>query len=390
MMAKARSKGASKKSRKTATSRATREAKPRKRVAIKSDPLREYQAMMRKESIARVVALSNDEAMPNIRGRISTQSLALDRALRGAQDPADWPGGVPMGRVTEIFGPPFIGKSTLLDHCFASVQRMGGVAVLIDTEVSRDRHYTERLGVDLAALQPLEFERGEMFIENVIRAVYCSIDFWASHYPDMPVLIGWDALGGTGTEDEWSKGMQSESKLKPGAAAKAMHSATRQLAPRLGGTRIAFVILNHEYEMINTTPGRFGKRRETYGGSGVRHAGSVRIQLYSGGNQIKLSDGRVIGREVVAKLVKNRLGENSQVTVPIVGGRGCENVYTLYSDFKSVGICVTNGSWAQINLDGEILSFQGWAGLRAKCAEDPTLFDRLVAVWREHCANLYL
>ena len=390
MMAKARSKTTPPKARKTATRRATKEAKPRKKVSIKGDPLHEYQAMMRKESIARVVALSNDEAMANIRGRISTQSLALDRILRGQQDPPDWPGGIPMGRVTEIFGPPFIGKSTLLDHCMASAQKMGGVAVLIDTEVSRDRHYTARLGVDLNALQPLEFERGEAFIENVIRAVYCSIDFWASRYPDTPVLIGWDALGGTGTEDEWSKGMQAESKLKPGAAAKAMHSATRQLAPRLGGTRIAFVILNHEYEMINTTPGRFGKRRETYGGSGVRHAGSVRIQLYSGGNQIKLSDGRVIGREVVAKLVKNRLGDNSQAVVPIVSGYGCENVYTLYSDLKSAGICVVNGSWASINLDGEILSFQGWGGLRAKCAEDETLFDRLVAVWREHCASLYV
>lgn len=388
-MAKARSKAksATKKRGRTTSSG----AKTKKKVAIKADPLKEYRATMEKQGIARVVQLSNDEALPNIRGRVSTRSLALDQVLRGDQEPEEWIGGIPMGRVTEIFGPPFIGKSTLLDHCFASVQKMGGVAVLADTEVSRDRHYTERLGVDLGSLQYIEFERGQSFIENVIRAAYHTIDWWAAHYPAMPVLIGWDALGGTGTQDEWAKGMQADSNTKPGAAAKAMHTATRQLAPRLGGTHIAFVILNHEYEVINTTPGRFGKKRETYGGSGVRHAGSVRIQLYSGGTQIKLSDGRVIGREVVAKLVKNRLGDNNvQATVPIINGCGCDNVYTLYHDLKRKGICVVNGSWAQINLDGEILSFQGWAGLRLKCSEDETLFDRLVAVWREHCAALYL
>lgn len=392
-MAKARSKARKAGSRSAAKS-TTVTARPKtrtKRTKVKSDPLAEYQAMMAKSGIAKVVELSNDEAMPNIRGRISTQSIALDAILRGENDPKESVGGIPMGRVTEMFGPPFIGKSTLLDHCFASVQKQGGVAILADTEVSRDRHYTQRLGVDLGALQPLEFEAGEGYIENVIRAAYQSIDWWRSHYPDTPVLLGWDALGGTGTQDEWAKGLLADSATKPGAAAKAMHSATRQLAPRLGGTRIAFVILNHEYEMINTTPGRFGKKRETYGGSGVRHAGSVRIQLYSNGTQIKASDGRVLGREVAAKLVKNRLGEsNVQTAVPILNGIGCDNTYTLYQDLKRKGICVVNGSWAQINLDGDLISFQGWLGLRAKCLEDPTLFHKLFAVWREYCADLYV
>lgn len=388
-MAKARSKAkARKKSRSpVSTAKTTRKRAPK----VKADPLAEYRQTMEKQGIAKVVLLSNDEALPNIRGRISTQSLSLDSVLRGEQEPEDWPGGIPMGRITEIFGPPHIGKSTLIDHIFGAVQRIGGVAVLADTEISRDRHYTGRLGVDISKLSMLEFERGESTIENVIRAAYISIDWWASNYPDLPVVIGWDALGGTATEDEWKKGIQSESAMKPGAAAKAMHSATRQLAPRLGGTRICFVIANHEYEMINVIPGRFGKRRETYGGSGVRHAGSVRIQLYSNGNKIKRSDGRVLGREVVARPVKNRLGEaHTEAIVPIITGVGVDNTYTLYQDLKKAGVLVVNGSWAQINLDGEILSFQGWGGLRAKCGEDGALFERLCSVWGKHCAGLYV
>lgn len=390
-MAKARSKKKAPKKGPKKSRSPLSSSKTRRTPKVKSDPLAEYRATLEKHGIAKVVHLSNDEALPNIRGRISTQSLSLDCVLRGDQDPPDWPGGLPMGRITEIFGPPFIGKSTLLDHVFGSVQRVGGVAVLADTEISRDRHYTERLGVDLKRLVYLEFERGESTIENVIRAAYVSIDFWASHYPDLPVVIGWDALGGTATQDEWSKGVQSESSTKPGAAAKAMAQAARQLAPRLGGTHICFVIANHEYEMINTTPGRFGKRRETYGGSGVRHAGSVRIQLHSNGTLIKRSDGRVLGREVVARSVKNRLGETHiEAVVPIITGAGVDNTYTLYQDLKKAGVLVVNGSWAQINLDGEILSFQGWMGLRAKCSEDGALFDRLCSVWREHCAGLYV
>jgi len=349
---------------------------------LRTDPAKEFAETLKAQGIATISKMSNDEAVCNITGRISTGSLALDSVLTNPREPAGW-AGIPFSRVTELFGPPFIGKSTLLDHMLASVQHMGGRGVLIDTEISRDRHYVSRLGVDLDALDYLEFDRGEMYIENIIQTIYKTIDFWAENYPSTPVLIGWDALGGTATKDEWEKGMQSEKAAQPGAAAKAMHAATRQLAPRLGGTKIALVILNHEYEMINTGFGGFGKKRETYGGSGVRHAGSVRIQLYNSGTQIKRADGWVMGRVIVAKPVKNRLGDsNLEAYVPIINGIGVENVYTVFEELKRLKIVVTSGAWSAINLDGQILNFQGWSGLKEKCSVDPTLFDRLVGVWR--------
>lgn len=356
---------------------------------IRKDPAKEYAETMKAQGIATISKMSNDEAVCNITGRIKTGSLALDSILTNPWEPEGW-AGIPLSRVTEIFGPPFIGKSTLLDHVLASVQHIEGRAVLIDTEISRDRHYTQRLGVNLDALDYLEFERGEMYIENIIQAIYRTIDFWAEKYPEMPVVIGWDALGGTATKDEWEKGMQSEKAAQPGAAAKAMHAATRQLAPRLGGTKIALVILNHEYEMINTGGfGGFQKKRETYGGSGVRHAGSLRIQLYNAGTQIKRSDGWVMGRVIVAKPVKNRLGaSNQEAYIPIISGVGVENTYTVFEELRELKIIVTSGGWSAINLDGQVLNFQGWNGLKEKCAEDPTLFDRLVSVWSKANANL--
>jgi len=367
-------------------------AKKREPKRVRIDPAKEYAETMKAQGIATISKMSNDEAVCNITGRISTGSLALDAILTNPREPEGW-AGIPLSRVTEIFGPPFIGKSTLLDHVMASVQQAGGRAILIDTEISRDRHYTQRLGVDLDALDYLEFERGEMYIENIIQAIYKSIDFWAEKYPETPVVLGWDALGGTATKDEWEKGMQSEKAAQPGAAAKAMHAATRQLAPRLGGTKIALVILNHEYEMINTGGfGGFQKKRETYGGSGVRHAGSLRIQLYNAGVQIKRSDGWVMGRVIVAKPVKNRLGaSNLEAYVPIISGVGVDNMYTVFEELKKLKIIVTSGGWSAINLDGQVLNFQGLNGLQEKCNEDKTLFDRLVSVWRKaHAPTLHV
>ena len=351
---------------------------------LRVDPLKEFRETMEQQGIATVSCLSNDEAVCNITGRVSTRSLALDTILRNPSEPEGW-AGIPYGRVTEIFGPPFIGKSTLLDGVFASVQEVGGIAVLADTEISRDRHYVQRLGVDLDKLQYLEFKRGDLYIENVIQAVYGVVDFWAVKHPETPVVVGWDALGGTATKDEWEKGLQSETATKPGAAAKALHGAMRQIAPRLAGSKIAFIILNHEYEMINTGGfGFHGKKKETYGGSGVRHAGSVRLQLYSSGTYIKRADGWVMGRVVVAKPVKNRLGDsNQEALVPIFNGTGIENVWTVFEDLKRAHIIVTSGSWSAINLDGQEIKFQGWSGLKEKCNEDATLYPRLVSVWKQ-------
>src|SRR5210317_1683999 len=122
-MAKARSKKSAKGAAQAKSRKASGGSKaPSKKTKVKRDPIAEYQATIQKQGIASVVALSDDEAICNIRGRVSTQSLALDRLLKGVNEPAEWSGGIPLGRVTEIYGPPHIGKSTILDHCFAHVQ----------------------------------------------------------------------------------------------------------------------------------------------------------------------------------------------------------------------------------------------------------------------------
>lgn len=369
-----------KSTKKTVARKSPRTHKRTAKTRVRRDPHAEYAEMMNKTGIATVSKLANDECVSNIPGRISTGSLAFDVVLENEGEPAEWH-GIPLSRTIEIYGPPHIGKSTLLDQIFASVQRAGGIAVLADTETSRDRHYVERLGVDMDKLQYLEFESTSTTIENVLEAVSQSISFFKQKFPELPVVIGWDALAGTATTDEMEKGIVSEKAKQPGAAAKVMSSAARLVTSLLKGSRIAFVILNHEYDNINTGPFA-GPKRTTFGGHGTRHMASLRVQLFNGKFHIKRSDGWVLGREVVAKVVKNRNGHHSlQAIIPMVIGYGSENHYTLYKTLSAAGVFEKKGHWSAVNIDGELISFQGWEGLRARCGEHPELYEKLVSVF---------
>lgn len=367
---------------KTTAKKSSRRSSQRKKSArVRANPRDEYRDMMAKSGIARVSRLSQDECISNIPGRVSTRCAELDLVLRNVGEPVDWR-GIPLSRVIEIFGPPHIGKSTLLDQILAEVQNIGGEGVLADTEVSRDRYYVERLHVDTSALHYAEFADEQRTIENVLEFVSATVDFWKPK--NIPVVIGWDALGSTPTQDERDKGIVSEKDHKPGAAAKAMRLAQRLVAPKLAGAKIAFVICNHEYDKIQTGfgGGGFGKKRETYGGHGTRHMASLRIQLYNKGQIKRSSDGWVVGHEVGAKTLKNRNGEAlREAIIPMITGHGAENIYTILKDLQRRGLATSSGSWSAINIDGVELAFQGWLGLRQKCNEIPELEAKLLALY---------
>lgn len=334
---------------------------------VKRDLLKEYAASINKKGVVEVLSLS-DDTLSNVKTHISTQSVTLDRLLNGK--------GYPTGRVTEIYGPPHLGKSTLLDHAFAEVQRMKGVGILFDTETSRDIHYTSQIGVDPKKLQVVEFTRENSYVENIMNKLYDTVDWWAINAPDTPVVIGWDALGGTSTKDELNKRLVKEEKMA--GAAKILRSASRQLPPKLGGTNIAVIIINHVYDTIG---GQY-KSKQTYGGAGVRHLATIRIKLSPMFNGWLNPNDRSKGRFVEAYLEKNRLGKAYRsVKTAIVPGVGIDNVCTLFEALKELGCIATKGSWSAINLDGEDVSFQGLNGFVEKCMVRSELFNKLVWVY---------
>jgi len=341
---------------------------------VRKDPVKEYAETIKKAGIAECLTLADDDCLASVKQHVSTQSLAFDRLLNGK--------GIPLGRVCEFFGPNHIGKSTLLDHVFASVQKMGGVAILAEPEAARDIVYTQRIGVDPAKLQYLHFARSDFYLENILMVLYQTIDWWREHAPDTPVIFGLDALGGTSTREEVEE--QLTKNKQPGAAAKVVREAARQIPARLGNTNIGVIICNHEYETFGFGGGFGGKKRETYGGGGLRHLASIRVKLFPAGEWVKRSDGAILGRVIGAKLVKNRLGNPwGEARLAVISVSGVDNVWTLFSDLKRSGLIVTSGGWSAMNVDGEVLKFQGWTGLAQKCLEIPKLFDRLVVAWKE-------
>lgn len=346
----------------------TIKSRTKKSPTIKKDKVKEYQEFIKKKGVVEVLNLADDDCLANVKQHISTQSLGLDTLLNGK--------GIPTGRLTEIYGQHHIGKSTLLDHIFASVQKMGGVGVLFDTEAARHMKYTENIGVKVKDLQLVEFAKNELHIENIMVKLYDTIEWWNKNYPDILVVIGWDSLGGTATRDEIEKRLGKDAKVA--GAAKVLREAVRQIPTKLGNTNVAVVVTNHEYEAFNKT--KFGSKKETYGGAAIRHLATLRLKLYPMG-WIKQGDG-IVGRRVGVSLEKNRLGNAyTRTEIGLISGIGIDNTWTLYETLKEAKIIVTNGSWSAINLDGETISFQGWSGLVEKCKEDETMFNRLVSVY---------
>lgn len=358
-------------SRKASSSPASKQTK---KTRIHKDPEKEFAKALSKEGMVQILRMTDDDCLMHVKDYLSTGNPALDQLLNGL--------GIPFGRITEIFGPHHIGKSTILDHLFKMVQKLGGSGVLADTEEARDIRYTEAIGVDTERLLILEFDRDELTMENVLNKILETINWWRTKYPDRKVLIGWDSLGGTQTNEERDKTV--ERGKSPGSAASIMQLMRRKVTPALANTNIALVILNHEYEKIQKG-GFAGKKRETYGGEAVRMAASIRLELHpTQGQWLPGGNGVIIGRKVGVKLVKSKLGGSTMAgcEIAVLHGEGVSNAWTLFESFKREGIIQTRDSWSAINLDGEVLKFQGFSGLRKLFVKDPTLEDRMLKVYK--------
>lgn len=351
----------SKRRRSTKGARATSNPVEEYRVAIAAKTKGEKGPTIRVEHL-------DGEVLSRVQYWLPTGILALDNILGG--------GGLPAGRVVELYGPNHIGKSTILDTFFTAVQRQGGHGILVDTEGARDENYTRSLGVDVQKLDLLEFERSERSIENVVDTIFKTLDWWREHSPETKVLVGWDALGSTSTQEEL------ESKVGEkfvAAAAKVMRQACRQVADHIGGTNQILVICNHQYQMVNAFG--HGPKRTTYAGEALRLAASLRMELFHAG-AIKNGAGDHLGREVGLRLEKNRLGPPGECRLAVIPGVGVDNSWTLYEHLVATKHITVAGSWSQLNTGTEVLSFQGWLGFRAKVTQFPELFPRLVSAYQ--------
>lgn len=282
---------------------------------------------------------------------ISTGSISLDVAL-GI-------GGLPKGRIVEIYGPESSGKTTLAIHAIAECQKKGGIAAFIDAEHAFDRFYAKKLGVDVENLLISQPDNGEQALEiadNLIR----------SGAIDIIVIDSVAALVPKGEIE----GEMGDSKM--GLQARLMSQALRKLTGTINKTGCCCIFINQLREKIGVM---FGNPETTTGGNALKFYASVRLDVRRI-SQIKDSD-EVSGNRVKVKIVKNKVAPPFRIAeFDIMFGEGISKSGEIIDLGVDYNIIKKAGSWFSY---GETRLGQGRDAVKQLILDNPELAEELEA-----------
>ncbi len=291
---------------------------------------------------------------------ISTGCLDLDLAL-GV-------GGLPRGRIVEIYGPESSGKTTLAIHAIAEAQKQGGIAAMIDAEHAFDRSYAKALGVNLDTLLISQPDNGEQALEiadNLIR----------SGAIDIIVIDSVAAL----TPKAEIEGEMGDNKV--GLQARLMSQALRKLTANISKTNTCCIFINQLREKIGVM---FGNPETTTGGNALKFYASVRIDVR---RTTQLKDGEeALGNRTRVKVVKNKMAPPfKKAEFDIVFGEGISHAGEVIDLGVELDIIKKSGSWFSY---GDTKLAQGREAVKQLLSDNVELCDEIEAKIRAALAEM--
>src|SRR4249920_3820551 len=301
-----------------------------------------------------IVRLGSKEALLPI-AVISTGSISFDAAL-GV-------GGVPRGRVIEVFGPESSGKTTIALQIIAEAQKMGGMAAFIDAEHALDPNYARKLGVDVDNLLVSQPDHGEQALEIAEALI-------RSNAVDIIVI---DSVAALVPKAELEGDMGDPSM---GLQARLMSQALRKLTAIVSKSRTCLIFINQIREKIGVM---FGNPETTTGGRALKFYASMRVDI----RRIQaIKDGdRVVGSRTRAKIVKNKVAAPfREAEFDIVYGEGISREGDLIDLGVDKGILEKSGTW--ISFGGERMG-QGRENARLFLKENKDIREKLEGALRK-------